>query len=157
MESIYKPVAVRWFKRGNEDVEVRDQFLSYWTAFNALYGSYPELKEGEKILRTVDTVPEEQARKILALPEVQFFANLSPSVRYHDGRTGQLKTTEHQQDRLLQRKDIEPKVALEALMEIMQKIRLNIFSGGPDAVKNEDIIVNAVPIVRGLVEILLAE
>ncbi|MDD2420672.1 MAG: hypothetical protein PHU78_00765, partial [Heliobacteriaceae bacterium] len=153
-ELIFKPVAERWFRRAGGETDPRDRFLAYWTAFQALYGPTPELKEGEKILWTVNRLSEAQVRMILVMPEVQFLANMSP-LRYHDGRTGQLKTTEHQQYRLLQRAESEPRVALEALVQILQKVRLNIFSSGPAAVRDEQVINNAVPVVRGMVELLI--
>lgn len=154
MVTLFQPLALRWLKRSGEEGEVRDQFLSSWTAFQALYGSCPELKESEKIVRTVDLLTEEEAKNLLALSEVDYFVRLNPSVRYHDGRTGQLKTTEHQQAWILQRREGEPKAALEAVMDILHKIRLNIFSSGPDAVTSEAWLSNAVPIVRGVVEVL---
>lgn len=154
MESFNRELALRWFKRASEDTEVVDRFIGYWISFRSIYGTRPETKEVEKILQTTETLSMEQAASILNLPEVDYYIELNPSVRYHDSRTGQLKTTEHLQNRIINFRRTDPKVALEALIEMIFKTRPNLF-GSNEEIPQISLLSKSLPILHAVLECLL--
>ncbi|KIL37204.1 hypothetical protein SD71_00220 [Cohnella kolymensis] len=145
--------AARWYEKARGSEDSFDKFISVWISFNALYGDEPVDREGEKISRLVARIRPEIAQAILNLPEVDYFCTLQPPVQYLNVR-GEVSDTKGARQRLIRYRQQQPVVALENLLQILNKVRNNLFHGSKkiNRTRDIDIVRNAYPIVSRVVE-----
>jgi len=148
-------VASRWYQKAVDCDDRFDQFISVWISFNAIYG-YRNGKELEKINSILKEFNIEAIENILSRSEVQYFMDMVPSIQYLNLDKVILNTS-NSQEKLKRNISSNPRLALENLMFILNKVRNNLFHGDKRIESNRDvdIVKHAYPIIREIVRIHL--
>lgn len=145
-------VARRWYQKAVDCDDSFDQFISIWISFNAIYGRR-EGKEFIKIKSIINEFNNATITNILSYEEVQFFCNIVPSIKFL-GINQEIADTSDAQEKLKRNINRNPRLALQNLMFILNKVRNNLFHGDKriERVRDVDIVKHAYPIVREIVK-----
>jgi len=155
--------AGRWYQKACGSNDSFDQFVSMWISFNVIYGTQEERYEIHKMNNIVDALDRSAQRRILELPEVEFFCTLRPAINYYsmdqETRNTIMRTTEQDQERVAEERQRRPDRALKSLLSILNRVRNNLFHGSKlvHHPRDQEIVRNAYPIVRALVQAYLEQ
>jgi hypothetical protein len=152
-EMDFTRTALRWYKKSCNDDDNFDQFISIWISFNAIYGLNIERNEFDKIKSVVRQFSDQQIGNILSSDAINFFCDMNTPIQFIN-LDGEIQNTRGWQRRLVQNRNTNPRVALENLLSILNKVRNNLFHGDKllDRTRDVDIVKHAYPIVKAIVQ-----
>ncbi|WHZ02793.1 hypothetical protein QNH48_28390 [Neobacillus sp. YX16] len=145
-------VARRWYQKAVDSNDSFDQFISIWISFNAIYGRR-DGSEFRKIKSIINEFNSDTITSILAYEEVRYFYTISPPIQFLNMDL-EIEDTADAQNKLNRNINRSPKIALENLMYILNKVRNNLFHGDKriERARDVDIVKNAYPIVKEIVK-----
>jgi hypothetical protein len=145
-------VARRWYQKAVDSDDSFDQFISIWISFNALYGRR-EGNEYRKIKTVINEFNSETISNILSQNEVLHFCDIMPPIQFLN-KNQEIADTSDAQTQLKRNINRNPKIALENLMYILNKVRNNLFHGDKriERPRDVEIVKKAYPIVREIVK-----
>lgn len=145
-------VADRWYQKAVDCEDSFDQFISIWISFNAIYGRR-EGSEFRKIKSIINEFNSDTITDILSYDEVQYFCNLVSPIEFLNQKL-EIEDTSEAQNILNRNITRNPRLALEKLMYILNKVRNNLFHGDKRIENSRDvgIVKHAYPIVREIVK-----
>jgi hypothetical protein len=145
-------VARRWYQKAVDSDDSFDQFISIWISFNAIYGRR-DGSEFRKIKSIINEFNSDTISTILSYEEVRFFCTINPPIQFLNMDL-EIEDTAAAQDKLNRNMVRSPKIALENLMYILNKVRNNLFHGDKriERARDVDIVRNAYPIVKEIVK-----
>ena len=143
----YKHIITYWTEKGDLEDEFIDQFICYWIALNAWYGS--NLLQGER-------APKEW-EYMIALTERLEVMNLDWSIYLSDAQNLDPKLKNVRDNRLNEERGlITVTDNLKTLIEFIYTVRNNVFHGNKSDTEERDVavLIIAVPILKRVLDVV---